>query len=734
MSKGGEAVTVGYRYYMTLQFGLGRGPIDEIVEIKVGDKSAWPTLEGKTTPYDTTITDDRVTNIKAPSLFGGDKAEGGISGSLTVWMGKATQVYSGWFKALLGPNVPDFRGVATVIFDGLICSMNPYPKEWRFRVRRALKGWDGPVWQPGLAVISLSGGNIKAMNPAHILYECVTNRDWGRGYDRSRINDSSWVAAATTLFNEGFGLCIRWNRQDTLQSFVEEVLDHVGATIYTNRESGLLDLKLIRGDYVAADLPLFTKTTGLIEISDPETASMADAIGEVIVKYKDPIKNEELGIRAQNLAVLQSTEGVNSKTNAYLGLPTQDLAARVAQRDLKAMSASISRYSVKLDRRAWRIYPGAVFRVSDPDKGIQNLVLRAGKIDDGTLTNGIITVEAVLDVFGLSEVAFVDEEPPAWEPPPTTPIVITKRIVREATYQDLATMLTAPELALVEPTAAAIATVAARDSQGMFNYSISSRVGTAEFTVNGSQSFTSFAQCVGPVDYYSTGINFDNAIDPGLIELPSLIQIGNEIMQVTAITLNADGISGIMTVARGCVDTIPAQHSDNAFIFFLSDNVGTDSREYTIGETVDVKLLSNTSSDTLDPSLAPTDSVTTVGRQGKPYPPGNVRVNSTLCFSVGSVTGDFTISWAHRDRVLQADQIVSHLESSVGPEPDTTYNLRFYTTSMTLIRAITGITGDSRSFDALDSDLTGAMIVRLECQRDGFTAMQRYEFPLTRTL
>lgn len=522
MSKGGSEVTVGYRYYMTLQMGLGRGPVDEIVQIKIGDKSAWPTLEGKTTPYDTTITDDRVTNIKAPSLFGGDKAEGGVSGSLTVRMGKPTQVYPGWFKALLGSNVPDFRGVATAIFDGMICAMNPYPKEWRFRVRRILKGWDGPVWQPSLATISLSGGKIKAMNPAHILYECVTNRDWGRGYDRSRINDSSWVAAATTLFNEGFGLCIRWNRQDTLQSFVEEVLEHVGATIYTNRETGLLDLKLIRGDYVAADLPLFTKTTGLIEISDPETASMVDAIGEVIVKYRDPIKNEELGIRAQNLAVLQSTEGVNSKTNPYLGLPTQDLAARVAQRDLKAMSASVSRYSVKLDRRAWRIYPGAVFRVSDPDKGIQNLVLRAGKIDDGTLTNGIITVEAVLDVFGLSDVAFVDEEPPAWEPPPTTPIVITKRIVREITYQELVVQLTPTELATVEPTAAGIATVAARDSQGMFSYSISSRLGTAEFVVNGSQSFAPVAQCVGPIDYYSSSIAFDSAIDPGLIEVPML--------------------------------------------------------------------------------------------------------------------------------------------------------------------------------------------------------------------
>ncbi|QXV73586.1 putative tail assembly protein [Rhizobium phage RHph_X2_30] len=734
MSKGGSEVTVGYRYYMTLQLGLGRGPIDEIVEIKVGDKTAWPRLEGKTTNYDTTITDDRVTNIAAPSLFGGDKAEGGVSGSLTARMGKPTQVYPSWFKTLLGSDVPDFRGVATVIFDGLICAMNPYPKTWRFRLRRALKGWDGDVWQPDLAVISLSSDKIKAMNPAHILYECTTNREWGRGYSRSRINEATWLAAATTLKDEGFGLCMRWNRQDSLQAFVQEVLDHIGGTIYTNRETGLLDLKLIRGDYVVADLPLFTKTTGLISIEEPETASMVGAVGEVVVKYVDALTGQEQEVRVQNLAVLQSSEGTNSKSIPYSGIPIQSLAARVAQRDLKAMSTTAGRYRVKLDRRAWRIYPGAVFRVSDPDKGIENLILRAGKIDGGTLISGTITVEAVIDVFGLSESAFVSEEPPAWEPPPTTPIVITKRIVREITYQELATRLTPTELAAVEATAAGIATVAARDSQGMFKYSISSRVGAAEFTVNGSQSFAPVAQCVGLIDHYSTSISFDNAIDPGLIEVPMLVQIDNEIVEVTAIEINADGLSGTLTIARGCVDTIPAQHADNSLIFFISDNIGTDNREYASGEIVDVKLLSNTSSDSLDPSLAATDAVSTVGRQGRPYPPGNVHVNADLCFDAGPVTGDFTISWAHRDRVLQADQIVSHQDSSVGPEAGTTYNLRFYTSGMSLIRAVTGISGTSASFDSDDTDLTGSMIVRLESQRDGLTSVQRYEFPMTRTL
>ncbi len=44
--KGGGSVTVGYRYYMSLQMGLCRGPLDEIEQINVGDVRAWPVPDG----------------------------------------------------------------------------------------------------------------------------------------------------------------------------------------------------------------------------------------------------------------------------------------------------------------------------------------------------------------------------------------------------------------------------------------------------------------------------------------------------------------------------------------------------------------------------------------------------------------------------------------------------------------------------------------------------------------
>lgn len=114
--------TVGYRYYMSLHMGLCRGPIDEIVQINAGDVRAWPVPDGDSEQIGGLVTTAQgpdgmgvsqfengtaqvvpasqintwsgngQTRIDAAKLFGGDKKEGGISGTLNVLMGAAAQI------------------------------------------------------------------------------------------------------------------------------------------------------------------------------------------------------------------------------------------------------------------------------------------------------------------------------------------------------------------------------------------------------------------------------------------------------------------------------------------------------------------------------------------------------------------------------------------------------------------------------------------------------------------
>lgn len=463
MSGGSKKQTVGYRYLFTIQMGLGRGPVDEIVEMKAGDILGW---QGS-------ITENAYGYIKAPGLFGGDKKEGGIDGAFEVLMGFPWQeVTHPPLKAIL-TTLTGFRGRVTIAFDGVIGAMNPYPKKWAWRVRRALKGWDGPVLAPSYAVITLGSappsaivqptrpnepvpppdvetnpealtayyiemqrfqqeqerfntqppvikpnGQIKAMNGAHIIFEALTNRPWGRGLSYSAIDTPSFEQAAQTLFNEGFGLCMAWKRQDSIESFVQAVLDTIGAVLYVDRRTALLTLKLIRADYVRSELPLYTTGNGILEISDAAVSTASGSLNEVIVNYRDPVSNEMRSVRAQNLASLQSSNGeFKSKTVEFKGVPTGSLALRLAQRELRANAEGLRRFKFTMDRRGWRIAPGSVIRIEDPLRKIPDTVVRVAHVEDGTLVNGKITVTGVQDVFSLPATSFVEEEPNRYEPP-----------------------------------------------------------------------------------------------------------------------------------------------------------------------------------------------------------------------------------------------------------------------------------------------------------------------------
>jgi len=306
-------------------------------------------------------------------------------------------------KATIGGRVSDLRGVVTVWYDGIIASMNPYPKEWKFRGRRSTAGWynDEP-WYPEKATIYLAAereitvaeatardlgdildyllgkgvnkaiaevpGEVHAMNPAHMIYECVTNPEWGRGIDPALINENSFVYSANTFCSEMFGLCMTWFRKEEIDTFIQTIIDHVGAALYTDRDTGLLTLRPIRADYVVEDLPLFTLDSGLIDVLEDDSGAADVAYSEVIVKGHDPVYDVDFQMRAHNLAAWQETGASNTLTVSYPGLPTRSLTGRVAARELKVHASGLQKFKVTLYRRAWKIAPASCFRIYAPHR------------------------------------------------------------------------------------------------------------------------------------------------------------------------------------------------------------------------------------------------------------------------------------------------------------------------------------------------------------------------------
>lgn len=759
--KGGSSVTIGYRYYLAIHMGLCRGPVDEIVQVNVGDLRAWPTPDGAgpiiaqgpggtgVAQYDNGTagaTSGAAVNtaggsggyyIDAPLLFGGDKKEGGIQGSFTVMMGHSTQVVVSWIKGMLGGRVPDFRGVVTFVFDGLISSMNPYPKKWEVRVRRTTSGWDGATWHPELATIWLRDNMLKAMNPAHILYEALTNRDWGRGFPRELLNDAAFLQVAQTLYDEKFGLCLRWNRQDELSDFIQHVINHIGGSLYVDRQTGLLTPALLRGDYDPNDLPTFTYDSGLLSIENDETTSQDDLINEVIVGWNDPIRNEDRQARIHNLASIQSMGATNSSTTSYDGIPVVDLALRVAQRDLRAGATSLKRYKVELDRRGAKLIPGSVFRISAPDKNIFSVVLRAGKVSDGNLTEGKITVDAVLDVFGLPSSSFIAAPPTEWVQPDRSAQVISRRLLREATYAELYRTLTTAALAEVPDTTGVIVTMAGKPSNLSQNYQVATRVDVEEFVRRGSSAFAPSATLTASAGIYSTVLTFESGVDLGIVTVGTVVQIGAEICRLDDIE-SENGISGTITIARGCVDTLPRAHAAGTEIFFFSGELGSDFREYELSETAQVKLLTVTSTQELDIALAPVDEVDIVARQARPYPPADLRINGTPYGNVSASTGDIVVSWKHRDRKIILDQLIEHQAASIGPEEGTTYTIRVYPAEAAVspVRTVPRLTGDTWVYTTADmaaDGIVGVVALEVEAVRAGIASTFKYRFAMSRS-
>lgn len=736
MGKGGS-VTVGYRYYFGIHMGIGRGPIDTLVEIRVGDKTAWPIDTREIVGYDpwgnpvtTTVPapppveENTTIQIKAGDLFGGDSGEGGIDGPMDVMMGGPEQGINSRLAKMLGGLVPAFRGVTTFFFDGLVCSLNPYPKAWKFRVRRALKGWDGPVWYPEKAKIVLCG-DIHAMNPAHMIYECATNRDWGRGLSRDLIDDDSFTSAANTLANECFGLCMKWSRSDDIQSFVQSILDHIGGALYVSRRTGKLTLRLIRQDYILDDLPTFTPNSGLIDVQDDAGSTSDTLYNEILITWHDPINDEDRQVRVQNIAAMQTMGSVSSKTVQYPGLPTSDLALRVGQRDLRTNGMPLRRVKVTLDRRGWKIEPGMPFVISDPARGIESLVLRAGSIEDSTNDTSNIVVTGVQDVFGMPATAWVEPQPPTSSFPSKQPVPVQIHRMIEVPYRELARVLSKADLNNVAPDAGAIALLGVRPMAMSTNF--------MNYTAATGEAY----QTRGAGDYAGTGLT--PALDPDTTDFILSSTADMQTAQVGAFALiddecvridQLDVDTGAIKIARGVMDTIPQKHSEGARIWFCQDHNGQDNREYAQGETVLGKELTKTSEAVLAPELAEVDTITIVARHSRPYPPGNVKIGGTPFYKPISIKGDVPITWAHRDRITQADQLVAHDAADIGPEAGTTYNIRLYDSTDTLITQQTGITDNHYTFVEADVPQgSGATIrVELESVRDGLTSYQKYNF------
>lgn len=836
-----KKVTVGYRYYMGLQFGLCHGPVDALHEVVVGDRSAWAGTQAASGSL----------AINAPELFGGDKREGGISGQLDVQMGGMAQTENSYLVSKLGAAIPAFRGILSAVWrGGQVSANNPYVKPWSFRVKRILQGWTGgsawypekapipgavisvgsdyegnfshpeatlvwvgqgipqptlgeitgtadeigqllvdmrnqafedyygpagdPVeWNPvvfdyayytdntdtltavghvpplpiqiGLAEVGSIypncpiGGTLSwnqatqvvtcssaptyhtDMNPAHIVYQCLTDTAWGMGYPTSAIDNTSFTAAADALYAEGFGLSLLWNRQETIEAFVQVVLDHIGGMLYVKPDTGAFALKLIRDDYVRESLPQYGPTN-LVRADEYQRQAWGETINEITVVYTNHTTSKEVSTTVQDTANIMTQSGVVSQVRNYPGISNASLAQRVALRDLNAASTPLAKIRLTATRAAWAVFPGDVFRLTWPDYDIADVVYRVLAVNRGTLQDGQIIIDAVEDVFGLPDNTYLVDQGGLWEDPSNEPAPVPYRALLETPYWDLVRNLSAADMDYVDSLSGYLETLAVRSSNDAVNYTICTRVGVADYAERGNGDFCPSATIVEALTKTTTAITLNSGVDLDLVVAGGYAVVGGEYVLISAI----DAVALTATISRGVLDTVPAAHVASSRIWFADGYQGFEQTEYADAETVDVKLLPVTGRGELPLADAPADSLTFDQRQYRPYPPGKIRFDTLEWPATIEGSADVVLTWAHRDRLSQTAYIVDQDEASIGPEASVTYSLEVADEALAVLHSATGITAATATVPA-SSLVPGLLRFRLWAVRGGLTSWQTHE-------
>lgn len=654
-----------------------------------------------------------------------------------VYSATGTRVYVAGQKVyeLLTPHIPSASTPLTVkigdpgVSDGLTSF-----KVHGFRLRQA-EVYTGASFVPPTSIPDPdangdSVGNV-LMNPAHIIYQCVTDPSWGMGYPVASIDDAAFRAAADTLYAENFGLCMLWSKQEEIGNFIRNVLDHIGGVFYVDPKTGKFALRLLRADYDPDALDVFDESN-IVELQSFQRVGYGDTVNEITVVYRDVETNKDSPVTVQNLANITAQGGVVSQTRNYPGLPNSALALRVAQRDLIAASTPLSKGRFTVNRKAWARFPGDVIKLTWPKLGIVSLICRVLAVDYGRLDDGTITVEFAEDVFGMPSASYAAQEPSGWSESTNVPQKVVAEDVVEVPYRTLATYLSAADFSsIVDASSAFFAIVAARPQSIALSFDIYSKTGAETFKRRASGAFVPYAKLAGAMTATTTAITLAAGVDLGLVKTGTLAIIGTgqaaEWVRVDAI----DATAGTATVARGMLDTVPMPHAADAPVFFDDAHSATENVERATSEVVDFKLSTVTPGGMLAIAGADLMTATAAQRQNLPYAPGNFKINGAAY--PATVSGPLTITWSHRNRLQQLADLITQDAGNIGPEDGVTYHVELMNaTTGAQISSALNITGTSHVPELTQSG-TYQCRVRVWARRGGLPCWQPQDHTFTHT-
>jgi len=551
------------------------------------------------------------------------------------------------------------------------------------------------------------------INPAHLLYYVNTDSEYGRE-PRANINEESLIAAADRLYEEGFGICTSYNHaKESVKDFNQRICRLIGGSFERSVTDGQWYLDLARGDYDIDALPILTDDDILNFKEMPTT--LEGVVNSVSVRYFDPLRKESIVTPAVRALGLIRAFGENHVTLEFPEIPNNTLAVRVAARELDAYITPKRTFELATKRKPYAWRTNQYFRLQTPKRGIANMVCILGEKSSGTLRSGAIQIRATQDVYSLPSTSYVEVEPGVDTRPPTQAVRIANAAVFEAPFVEVAQRLSRADLAALPPEVGYAIAVATDPA--------TSRDFTARAITDGGEldlgigEWCPTARIEEAVELGTGPFTLIDGVGLASVSVGSPVLVGNELCRVDSLDP--------LTLGRGCGDTVSVSHAAGTRIWFYDDTYAGGTTEFTDGETINVRLLTNTWSAQSAPTSSPALELEFVGRLARPYPPAKLRIAGEAAPEV--VEGAFTVTWVHRDRLVQADVLVDQEMAGIGPPTDVRIGLRLsglIDGDAVLLVERQDIAGTTAT---VELDFEGVVILELYSISDIDESLQRHE-------
>lgn len=699
------SITLGYRYYLGIIFGLGYAAGDQIsinnpalVSVYIDNQEVFHDIL-PTHPPPGYIDFD----IDKPSLFGSPQQEGGVQARVRFYDGSDPDGLLGNIKES-DPYWEQERAITLPHYKNLCYAVWHGPSSG-YEVSGRTSGYIGnttslwPIsfliqrYPDQLAPFSGIESIGDHANPIFCLYELMTNADYGAGIDSSEFDIDEWAETAFVAHANGLAFSYLWSTESPVEDMAGEILRHTGAVMWTDLQSGLIRCRIVSEESVDS-LPTYGNAD-FLEVPSFTRGSWEDTYNQVKVVFTDHAKTDhgDSTYTYNELANFDIQGQTKTETINYPGCPSVELASQLADREARLLCRPVARLTGKLDRQGWLLRPGSRFFYEKPEDGIGNLLMRVTNVKLGTLAEGAIEISAIEEVFTVGLEASSVPGPTHWTDPLGGNAADALAALSEIPYF------------MQRDDFIRLFSVARKPSSSHVSYDGAINGTTEESEID----FTPYGLLVNTLpqlangDYDTTGFAVDTLTDGDLVDAGTSTTIAGEGVSLAILGDPAgnhewiafESVSGTTTLTldnvwRGLLDTPPREWPADTPVWFFHEGSGTYPTTRANGNLYELNALTRTMRNQLLAGSATDYSYVTLRRALRPLPPYYIRLNGSYTNEIWT-SGDLVFTWREHDR-LAVTQIFKQSAATEASEDGVAYLVEVYGDAMLLANTYTSIT------------------------------------------